>query len=129
MSIEDYMVGDWLYNSHHMKKTRITPYDFFTHGHDAYGRQYLPEYAKPQLGRDWEPIPLTGEILEKNGFSLFGEGAYVLFNEDMSIKFSLRFPSKDNFWLTIGHKQYPILGVHELQHALKLCGINKEITI
>ncbi len=82
------------------------------------------------------PIPLTPEILEKNGFS--GEG----YNMGI-VGFSVEpIPDeKDGYevfiWtdmcLQIKHgfthfKKY-IKYVHELQHALRICGIEKEITL
>lgn len=75
------------------------------------------------------PIPLTAEILEKNGFVRFGT-SYVLEGEH----FGLENPSspgdyKDNYWLRIGEKDHNILYVHQLQNVLRLIGINKEITI
>ena len=76
-----------------------------------------------------EPIPLTHTILEKNGFERLGTD-YIL----MNYPFGLTNPSapddyKDNYWLRVAAKSVNIKYVHELQHALKLCGIDKEITL
>lgn len=70
-----------------------------------------------------EPIPLIPEILKKNGFTEFG-GVWD-------------FPDKSQFGVmitTLHHKGiYPTFDesayflcgyVHELQHALRLCGLN-----
>lgn len=79
---------------------------------------------------DWlEPIPLTPEILEKNGFERLGTD-YIL----MGYPFGLTNPStpddyKDNYWLRVAASSVNIKYVHELQHALRLCGIEKEITL
>ena len=67
MMTAELMVGDWVFNKHHNKAIRITPYDFFTHGHRADGSQYLLGDT-PTIGKDLEPIPITEEILKKNGF-------------------------------------------------------------
>lgn len=76
------------------------------------------------------PIPLTPEILEKNGFEL---------QRDKSELGTL-----DTYWLgselgafrihrlNNGDYQFglaKIRNVHELQHALRLCGIDKEIEL
>ena len=62
-------------------------------------KQVAPEHFVRSL-LEFEPIPLTLKILKKNGFN------------------NSPFESNKKF-------QY----VHELQHALKQCGIDKEIVI
>lgn len=92
-----------------------------------------------------EPIPLTREILEKNGFtggeykSWTGDVWYL--EEEGFRKIGLTMSRKESIlWGekikplypdSIGHKfAVPnIKFVHQLQHALRLCGINKEIEI
>ena len=86
-----------------------------------------------------DPIPLTPEILEKNGFSLDEYGEW--YECEVSVK-------ERNYWVNVAfrndsvsvydldiltggrssiciHKNY----VHELQHALRLCQIEKEIEL
>lgn len=75
------------------------------------------------------PIPLTAAILENNGFERFGTD-YVLRGQH----FGLSNPStpdnyKDNYWLKVSIQAVNIKYVHELQHALRLCGIKKEILL
>ena len=70
-----------------------------------------------------EPIPLTPEILEKNGFNLQqSKGEYAPNIEGFSF---------DNCWVgdEFKWKTIPIKYVHELQHALKLCKIDKGIVL
>lgn len=73
-----------------------------------------------------EPIPLTSEILEKNGFEEF-DGWRILDMDDVEIR-----------WIgTIleisgshGNMELPnVQCVHELQNALRLCGIDKTIVL
>ena len=87
---------------------------------------------------DIRPIPLTAEILEKNGFENIGDDTYQL--EEKPCWFWVDF-----FRHTYGCeydtstyeyedderrlKLYGIPSVHELQHALRLCGIEKEIEL
>lgn len=76
-----------------------------------------------------QPIPLTPEILEKNGFERLGTD-YIL----MGYPFGLTNPStpddyKDNYWLRVAASSVNIKYVHELQHALRLCRIEKEIIL
>ena len=94
-----------------------------------------------------EPIPLTAEILEKNGFEeLMSEGwesaakfgrvpeptgvwqygfgqfdsvSYLPKRNFLSVKFM------EGYTADIANIKY----VHELQHALRLCGVGKEIIL
>ena len=91
----------------------------------------------------FEPIPLTPEILEKNGFEII---------DNMYPFPTFRCDDRENYLcITIGfpegnktRRKYPFIEiygkdiyvdyliinfVHQLQHALKLCGIEKEIKV
>lgn len=75
------------------------------------------------------PIPLTPEILEKNGMILSLCGDF--FPEDEHYELEISVVGGRIFWTINGH-EYDIMClrfVHELQHALRLCGITKEIHI
>lgn len=76
-----------------------------------------------------EPIPLTSEILEKNGFEKWDDGWCIYDQESTGIEVA---------WVgTIlkiegqcGNLELPdVMYVHQLQHALRLCGIEKEIEL
>ena len=92
----------------------------------------------------WQPIPLTPEILEKNGFvnrHTIGElyrcdirlddeigGEYIslnyyLYNKLLSIKLAKDYSTCPSV------SDLPIQYVHELQNALTLCKIEKEIEL
>lgn len=71
-----------------------------------------------------KPILLTDEILEQNGFErVNGEYQDVFYIYD-GIELLI-----DNVYTLFGQCKMPIKYVHELQHALRLCSINKEIEI
>lgn len=83
------------------------------------------------------PIPLTAEILEKNGFVEFMPHNWQIVIDNIMIE--LR-ESEHNMaiWLdweehdTGTYASYMLPGpncVHELQHALRLCNIDKEIEL
>ena len=86
-----------------------------------------------------EPIPLTPEILEKNGFvtndeqgNWKGYRIYSLFNTNKSCIFMLKLYEKDSIVeISLDMSPYYIVFkfVHQLQHALRLCGIEKEIIL
>lgn len=91
-----------------------------------------------------EPIPLTPEILEKNGFNDTSFEAnhkykYVIHTNEYQLCYYPKtnsfnvykkgidpFYTKDVFCCGF---QNIVKYVHELQHALKLCGIDKEIVV
>lgn len=73
-----------------------------------------------------EPIPLTEEILEKNGFKdgqyfaeLYIQGWHVI-SDARNLCMEC-----ERGW----HMNIPCRCVHELQHALRLCQIEKEIEL
>lgn len=143
MKTNELMIGDWVFNAHHGENIQITPYDFFTHGHFEDGK-YIPTGVTPSNGWDLDPIPITPEILEKNGFTYCkSDGGFylhttmsygdwevevVLFNAtDEYRNNQLHISSPDDSYIAIHLMECN--HVHELQHALRLCGIKKEIKI
>jgi hypothetical protein len=73
-----------------------------------------------------EPIPITAEVLEKNGFV---ENLGRWYNSEYFMEFE---PNKGAWDRTINcgeYSVYTIKYVHQLQHALRLAGVDKEITL
>lgn len=112
MKATDLMIWDWVYNSYHKKNIQWN-----------YGEMFCPN-GNPVIGKDLYPIPLTPEILEKNGFNHHG---CVSKNEQYQVM--IQHWSKDNLALNkVGKHGNPVfipdlIYVHELQHALRLCGL------
>lgn len=133
MNIKNLMIGDWVYNAHHKCNIRLSPYDFFTHGHDIYGSQYLTTFSKPTYGRDLTPIALTTTILEKNGF--VQKGPIFVFADDYfdisihELTDSIWTVTHHNCEMSLPDQRVHISYVHELQHFLRLCGVEKEIRL
>ena len=82
-----------------------------------------------------KPIPLTRNILESNGWSPV-EGVCASILRHNGYNLSILHWAKHGVNLTIDKGGYgpnlvcmPIYYVHELQHALRLCGIEKEIIL
>lgn len=89
------------------------------------------------------PIPLTSEILEKNGFIKVRDFLWEIRTQDTCIKYEWhgkimleitnKLTRKDKYGrcniaaFTVGWMDD--MFVHELQHALRLCGIEKEIIL
>ena len=126
----DIMVGDWVM----AKKEPIriaTPFGNETVLHQLTIYGYTSDGAKagPFLETELSPIPLTAEILEKNGFTRLGT-KYILEGEH----FALDNPSNpnnylDNYWLRISINAVNIEYVHELQRALRFLKIDKNIAL
>lgn len=78
-----------------------------------------------------ESIPLTAEILEKNGWNkeLYSNESWD--NEEIeALSLWIGEDGKNSWWWHVGVELVtPINYVHELQHALRLCGIEKEIVV
>ena len=84
-------------------------------------------------------ISLTPEILEGNGFMpTYGRGELVLKTSDYgiwvdfdtnSIWVSIRVELKEKPFSAKHYYEGYLQTVHELQHALRLCGIDKEIRL
>ena len=78
-----------------------------------------------------KPIPLTPEILEKNGWvkDLYSFEGYD--NEELEcLSLWVGEDGKNKWWWRVGVELVtPINYVHELQHALRLCRIQKEIIL
>ena len=138
MKANELMIGDWLYSIidryDHIEKKPVkitgirTEDDELLQGNDSDVWYHIETY---------EPIPLTKEILEKNGFTTYGETWYLP-NKNVSVSFLMydtiiNVKRGDDYFF----KKVPCayrdcaenrhVYVHQLQHALRLCGIEKEI--
>jgi len=134
MKAKDLMVGDWVI-------ARIL--------HDSCPRENIRQISYGEF--EWEdtqqyplvefdPIPLTPEILEKNGFA----DSYINKNLDKDKKYrwsdvygncvvvdlvecKIKIQHDTRIVMDLWYNE--IVPVHELQHALKQGGIKKEIKI
>jgi hypothetical protein len=121
MKINELMIGDWVYNKRHKKNIQIQPYDFFVHGHGNNGTFAVSSTIVS--GRDLVPIPLTEEILVKNGWRkepLTIDGDYADWYGEIPIC-----QEEDEF----NYADIELRYVHQLQRLLNLCNIDKEIIL
>ena len=75
-------------------------------------------------GKDFDPIPLTEEILVKNGFEKFAESQTCFDYTDNDIHLE--------YWIGDGCFRYYTAEIHyvnQLQHLLRLVGTDKEIEL
>lgn len=118
MKATDLMIGDWVKMPSGLPEIRQIKYPSEIDDADFY-----------------EPIPLTEEILEQNGFVRHDKHEYSVTGSNYNY---LKVRCYADTYFEIGNAfdeegelqafadiQY----VHELQHALKLCGIDKNIEL
>ena len=130
MKANELMIGDWV---------------MFNNGTDQVqeiyglaGNAYLKEYGTIDVSK-LSPIPLTAEILEKNFLTQRGEWTepVLYFFGDDYIEVSIKEYTEGIWEVVIDEVEMSCLpswrmyvsDVHQLQHALRLCGIDKEIEL
>lgn len=110
MKANELMVGDYL--MHNGFPYRVIQVDGIVRD------GWMIENGEEDCG---EPIPLTPEILEKNGFICDGSSWWYL-------DFRIVLSTSKGVSLVCG-RQKRFEFVHQLQHALRLCEIEKEIIL
>jgi len=132
MKANEIQIGDWLYykgqfNAFPFKVESITKKKVGYHAEPNEHRIYYLRLS------ECKPIPLTPEILEKNGFEL-KEGEIGMYGVTTvphylckGVPFEV-FCDGDPFAIWF-KEPVNIKYVHELQHALRLCGIDKTIEL
>lgn len=140
MNINELMISDWIWYDN-------KPYQIRLLGKNIYGDDYPAVCIRTSSGslivdrNKIEPIPLTPEILEKNGFtkSIPPPGihakCYNLDNKEEKYHLTIANYNKyKRLLLNVDSEDSECFNircdyVHELQHALRLCGIKKEIEL
>ena len=126
MKAYELMIGDWV--QFHGKNFRVTVID----GSHIYLKSTDGE-CTDQMACRLDPVPITREILENNRFiRRSSEGypehyRYELPSENMVFKVFALYDS--DFSFNINECAMMIKYIHELQHAVMLCKIEKEIVL
>ena len=148
MKANDLMVGDWVY----LLKNKSDIHGFEVV--DACPRRVTGIHTdgdEPYVQTDdcdvfydmsaYQPIPLTKETLVANGFDIQEQGGnrydvWTGFGPDCEGDIEIEFQGSTPIHLKIDgaykgeyYTSSNIRYVHELQHALRLCGIDKEIVL
>lgn len=131
MKATELMVGDWVNSDFGIFQIN----------------EIFDDAVRDDRGNDYEfdcirPILLTGEILKSNGFELVSDSErvtnafidlYDLWECEITPQQTLMLfydrNSKDYRLHAFGDNISNIYFVHELQHALRLCGVEKEIEL
>ena len=132
MKANEIQIGDWLYykgqfNAFPFKVESITKKKVGYHAEPNEHRMYYLRLS------ECKPIPLTLEILEKNGFE-YKEGEIGLYGVKIAPHYTRDDVPFEVFCdgepFAIWFKEpVNIKFVHQLQHALRLCGIEKTIEL
>lgn len=114
MKVEDLMVGDWMY---------IKDYPTITQPKQVKKEHFLRSLV------EFEPIPLTQEILEKNGFGGNKPKVKLILEDTRELLYNIYEKVLTIYWNSQIVFRSQCAYVHELQHALRLCKIDKEIVV
>lgn len=139
MKAKELMIGDWMSWVHKIESFAHPVRDFFQVyelGPDfcRYHSPYGDEVEVPT--KDFEPIPLIEEILEKNGFEKSEMYFYYKLDEQSYLEYYPHEKRLTKHWVGIdeweNHSKVDEITfkcyccyVHELQHALRLCGLDE----
>lgn len=123
MKATELMIGDWVRQKHSgllLQVSEIVPPYIRAKGEDG-------QFKESTI----EPIPLTPEILVGNGFVLFnGREKMYRWKYDNEVWVTADFKS-DVPWVSVVNTCFQSIPycpyLHQLQHALLLCGIVKEL--
>ena len=138
MDAKDLMIGDWVYaiddnGEKHPCRVNDLKYDYINKLDDFcvdfYGTEYNPEW--PDVAFNVEPIPLTPEILEKNFEKKTFYGIYDdYFDLDIrEYSDGLYIVTYHSCEFNIPDQTIHLSWIHELQHFMRHCGIEKEIKL
>lgn len=130
MNAKDLMIGDWV--SYDGNPVRVNCVASNSVGLDGVESDII---CKEDM---IEPVPITPEILEKNGFKkqAFEGWEFDGYRENSGLVYLVLWRNDystphlmiDSFAKEYGtYSSFNISSLHQLQHALKFCGIDKEI--
>ena len=130
MNCSDLQIGDWvMYNSKPIQVTSLygKPTEYGEFVSNEIGWSYSPNTWVD--GDFIEPIPLTDIILKKNGFEL-RDNHYIHRIDDKPHHYDFKLKvggvfASEGYTLECGIYRLTIRYVHELQHLLRLCGLNE----
>ena len=137
MKANELMIGDWVYNHRNWECPIV---EIHKNSAVVIAKHYGEEEF---LLSDLRPIPLTSEILEKNGFvankHIYTYPYYEYEVKEIKLIIGFGFPqgNKTSYkdpWVYIDSERVfvehlPCMFVHQLQHVLRLCRIEKEIIL
>lgn len=136
LKISDLSVGDWVQDmgGNYTKVVGIWQGCNFSYQVDLHRDGVSATIASCNI----HPIPITPETLEKNGFENMGSGLMRYEFELREKKYTIILGSLDEeVWFADFYfmrkkninSNIPLFYIHQLQHILRLAGVDKEINL
>lgn len=127
MDIKQLQIGDWVsINDNDLRVNGNCKVEYVEKSDEEYG-VVVSDRQLVFFNDCVEPIPITAEILEKNGYAIVNSQRYEL--GEYESEYYVNVNHKKHIAHINGHKNnanlYDCIYVHELQHALRLCGLNE----
>lgn len=120
--VTDLMAGDWIHSNDTNDNRQIWPIGYQT-------TSPIKRMDVTLEDCNCEPIPLSDDILKKTGFQYFHKN-FASLSYDHPFKLEkVEWPNGDDIGLWMLGGLFKIRYVHELQHAFRLAGIDKEIKL
>ena len=133
------MIGDWVFCEGQPTPSNVTIESICENGVWFNGEQYEGAASYDRIF----PIPITPEILEKNGFEKLDFSHYHINNRALVLDADGKWDGPLSWHLVVTEMDTNAKGqrvvldyyvatikyVHQLQHALRLYGIEKEIVL
>ena len=141
MKAKELMIGDWVdFNHFYEPEKKIVTRHCVTEVFEC-GLVGISNHQNPVHADHIEPIKITPEILEKNGFlanrHIYPYPYYEYEVKEFRVGFAFPQGDKTSYkepWVYIDSERVfaehlPCVFVHQLQQILRLCGIEKEIKL
>lgn len=137
MRAEELSVGNWVYSTFCKQPCKVTNIGLTEHG-------YCSVDVSTVIGlkdiASLTPIPLTAEILEKNGFEMaddtYTRPTVFYFSKDRRVQVSNLTNSGDGYWCVhVDNEDFETIGscdvqyVHGMQNFLRLCKYELDLKI
>lgn len=149
LKISELSVGDWVRYEDRICQIAEISHLTYTFGCKEmrsvpsvtlYYEDDMPTYQESVPLKDIHPIPITAEILEKNGWSTDGMYATLRLTENSHLEYYYHEHRLRKYYCGVDEWQNHAkvtditfaahcYSVHQLQHALRLAGVDKEINL
>ena len=151
IKISDLSVGDWVYHDDIVFGREIAKVHRLNNDENSETigiKVYRSDGAFGVVGYIWtsptqgdlHPIPITAEVLEKNGWSSDGMYATLRIDEHRHLEYYFHEHRLRKYYCGVDEWQnhakvnditfaVHCYSVHQLQHALRLAGVDKEINL
>lgn len=133
LKISDLSVGDWVQDKNGIY-AKVIGMENWSNGYFLNIELHGVNVGVTPLNSA-HPIPITAEILEKNGFVKYSEREWGC-NDDSPCHTFIHIDTPDEAMWFISFPtifnliwDHPIYNIHQLQHLIRLAGVDKEINL